>query len=92
MMTRDTSESIRYETQLKRANFGVKCSKCHKIEHNKATCKLPTPSQSIQPEPNQLGSSHHEETQPGPSQTASTMPEVSHLKPSQTTSTIHEAT
>ncbi|CAK8536343.1 unnamed protein product [Lathyrus sativus] len=68
-MTRDALENIRDDTQLKRANFGIKCSRCHMMGQNKATCNLHAPTQTTQLEP----------SQPGPSQ-----PEPSHLVPSQT--------
>ncbi|XP_058783844.1 uncharacterized protein LOC131658582 [Vicia villosa] len=69
--TRDPSENIRNETQLKRANFGIKCSRCHMMGHNKSTCKLPPPSQSAQPETTQP-----EPIQHGPSQPEATQPEA----------------
>lgn len=42
-MNKEASEQVRHESQLKRENFGIKCSRCHKNGHNKATCKLPLP-------------------------------------------------
>lgn len=35
---------MRNESQFKRAKFGIKCRLCHKDGHNKAKCKMPTPS------------------------------------------------
>ncbi|KAI5397238.1 hypothetical protein KIW84_063167 [Lathyrus oleraceus] len=66
--TRDPSENMRDETQLKRANFGINCSMCHMIGHNKATCKLPAPSQTTQPKPSRYGRSQSGPSQPEPSQ------------------------
>ncbi|CAK8535724.1 unnamed protein product [Lathyrus sativus] len=49
---KEVGEQVRNETQLKRENFGIKCSRCHKDGHNKATCKLPTTAMtSSQPQP-----------------------------------------
>ncbi|XP_058727156.1 uncharacterized protein LOC131598590 [Vicia villosa] len=38
---KEAGEQVRSATQLKRAKFGIKCSRCNKDGHNKATCKLP---------------------------------------------------
>ncbi|CAK8533063.1 unnamed protein product [Lathyrus sativus] len=37
---------VRYKTHIKRERHGIKCSRCHKDGHNKATCKLPQPQAS----------------------------------------------
>lgn len=38
---RDVGEMVRDEIHLKMENHGIKCSRCQKEGHNKATCKLP---------------------------------------------------
>ena len=40
---KDPSELLREDGQMKRASCGTKCSRCHQLGHNKATCKLPPP-------------------------------------------------
>jgi len=39
--TKDPSEMLRDDSQMKRARYGIKCSRCKTIGHNKLTCKLP---------------------------------------------------
>ncbi|CAL5185864.1 unnamed protein product [Lathyrus oleraceus] len=46
---KEVGEQMRNESQLKREKFGIKYSRCHKDDHNKAICKLPTTS--TQPTP-----------------------------------------
>lgn len=48
-MNKLAGEQVINESQLKRVKFGIKCIRCHKDDHNKATCKLPIPS--TQPTP-----------------------------------------
>ncbi|KAI5406286.1 hypothetical protein KIW84_052867 [Lathyrus oleraceus] len=40
---REAGEMVRDETHLKREKHRIKCSRCHKEGHNKATCKLSQP-------------------------------------------------
>lgn len=44
---REAREIVRDETHLKQANHGIKCSRCHKEGHNKATCKLSQPEETL---------------------------------------------
>jgi len=46
--TRDPNELLDH-TQLKRARWGMKCSRCKQSGHNKSTCKLPPPPVSSAP-------------------------------------------
>jgi hypothetical protein len=39
----DASELLREEGQMKRASYGIKCSRCKQSGHNKSTCPLPPP-------------------------------------------------
>jgi len=41
--TKDPSEMLRDDSQMKRARYGIKCSRCKAVGHNKSTCKLPPP-------------------------------------------------
>ena len=43
-MNKEAIEQVINKSHLRRANFGIKCSRCHKDGHNKATCKWPTTS------------------------------------------------
>lgn len=49
---REAAELVRDETHLRRARNGIKCSHCHQVGHNKATCKVP----STQSQPTQTSS------------------------------------
>ncbi|CAK8578415.1 unnamed protein product [Lathyrus sativus] len=40
---REAGEMVRGETHMKSERHGIKCSRCHKDGHKKATCKLPQP-------------------------------------------------
>jgi len=39
----DASELLREEGQMKRASYGIKCSRCKQFGHNKSRCPLPPP-------------------------------------------------
>jgi len=39
----DSSELLRDSGQMKRASYGIKCSRCKESRHNKSTCPLPPP-------------------------------------------------
>ncbi|CAK8579053.1 unnamed protein product [Lathyrus sativus] len=86
--TRDASKSIRDETQLKRANFGIKCSRCHMMGHNKEICIHPGPNQTTQPEPSQFGPTQPEASQPDASLPALSQPDASLYAPSQSDSSL----
>jgi len=40
-MRLDANELMRDNSQMKRATYGIKCSRCKQIGHNKSTCTLP---------------------------------------------------
>jgi len=40
---KEAGASLKDETQLKKARWGIKCSICKQSGHNKSTCKLPPP-------------------------------------------------
>ncbi|CAK8532920.1 unnamed protein product [Lathyrus sativus] len=42
----EAGEMVRNETHMKMERHGIKCSRCHKDGHNKATCKQPQPQAS----------------------------------------------
>lgn len=46
--TKDPSEMLRDDSQMKRARYGIKCSRCKSVGHNKSTCKLPPPPAETQ--------------------------------------------
>jgi len=39
----DASELMKDDKQMKRATYGIKCSRCKQTGHNKSTCTLPPP-------------------------------------------------
>jgi len=39
----DASELMRDNSQMKRDTYGIKCSRCKQIGHNKSTCPPPPP-------------------------------------------------
>jgi hypothetical protein len=41
--TKEAHELLKNDTQMKRARWGLKCSRCREGGHNKSTCKLPPP-------------------------------------------------
>jgi len=41
--TKDPSELLRDESQMKRVRYGIECRRCKEVGHNKSTCKLPPP-------------------------------------------------
>jgi hypothetical protein len=57
----------RDEQQLKRARYGMKCSRCKAEGHNKSTCKLPPPPLELAQPP---------VTQPTSSQTPTSQPQA----------------
>lgn len=80
-MNKEAIEQVINKSHLKRANFGIKCSRCHKDGHNKATCKLPTTSTQL--------TSVATSTQPTPTATSTqpTLPAASTQPTSTATST-----
>jgi hypothetical protein len=42
---KEAHELLKDDAQMKRARWGMKCSRCKQSGHNKATCKLPPPPQ-----------------------------------------------
>ncbi|CAK8565667.1 unnamed protein product [Lathyrus sativus] len=80
---REAGEMMRDETHIKRARHGIKCSRCHKDGHNKATCKQPQPQAppsqvqqaTTQPPPTNVSSQVQEATtQPPPLVVTSQLP------------------
>jgi hypothetical protein len=71
---RKDADEKRDEQQLKRAKYGMKCSRCKAEGHNKSTCKLPPPP----PEPG---------TQPPASQVPTSQPTSSHAPTTQVSAT-----
>jgi hypothetical protein len=65
----DASELMRDNSQMKRASYGIKCSRCKQTRHNKSTCPLPPPPPP--PPTDQTQSSH-----PPSSQANTTQPQT----------------
>jgi hypothetical protein len=43
---KEAGELLRDDGQMRRARYGIKCSRCKESGHNKSTCKLPPPQQT----------------------------------------------
>jgi len=78
----------RDEQQLKRAKYGMKCSRCKTEGHNKSTCKLPPPPPPASQVPtSQPTSSHAPTTQVSATQASATQPPATQVPNTQVPST-----
>lgn len=86
---KETEEQVRNESHLKRAKFGIRCSRFHKDGHKKATWKLPTTS--TQPTPTATAIGHSPivvaATEPSPTAAIQPTPTVVATQPTPTTAT-----
>jgi hypothetical protein len=79
----------RDEQQLKRARYGMKCSRCKAEGHNKSTCKLPPPPEPAQPSATQASATQASATQPSATQVSET--QASATQPSATQASATQA-
>lgn len=70
---RKDADEKRDEQQLKRARYGMKCSRCKAEGHNKSTCKLPPPPEA-KPHATQPTASQTPASQPHATQASATQP------------------
>ena len=69
---KEAGELMKDEYGLRRARWGLKCSRCKQSGHNKSTCKLPPPPPP--PESSQPATAQAPTSQPASSQAATSQP------------------
>lgn len=94
----DASELLKEEGQMKRASYGIKCSRCKQSGHNKSRCPLPplpppeSETQASQVPPSQPQAQVETQTsQPQVSQTQATHPQATQSQNTQAPATQSQA-
>jgi hypothetical protein len=78
----EAGELKKNDNEMRRATYGIKCSRCKQLGHNKSTCKLPPP-----PPPPTASANGSTSTQQGTAQSAPTQQPTTQSAPSQQTTT-----
>jgi len=79
---KEAGELMKDEYGLRRARWGLKCSRCKQSGHNKSTCKLPPPPPP--PESSQPATAQAPTSQPASSQAATSQPATTQAATAQT--------
>jgi len=74
----DASELMRDNSQMKRASYGIKCSRCKQTRHNKSTCPLPPPPTPSETQATSQTQAQSSQPQAQQSQAQQSQPQASH--------------